>query len=546
MIEYWIALLYIAAAFLGGLGVLVYYVNRKALVNQLFSIWMAAEGAWALTIAAFFTSNSFESALFWMRMAYVTAIVGIFSFFVFSIFFIRRVKFNVRLLIADAVALLVIVLLTLNGGFIVQDVVGAPYDQNIKLSVYGWLLYCIYLLVHFMGAHFILFQKYATATGNQKVQLKYVLFSVLIGGEVFGVLFNLVLPSPIFLNWSYIWLGPVASAAIVVPVVFYAVTRHNLFNIKRVVAEVFIFAGVTFILINALISPTTSDLIRNLIVAVVFAVLGAMLAKNMRIEDERRAKLQQLATELTAANTKLEQRDQMRSEFISMASHQLRTPVSVMKGYISLMLDGDFGRIPVKIKDKLALMFEMNERLVLLVNNMLNVSRIEKNRIDFGFDTIQVEEIGQSVINEMKNKALAKQLKLVYKKPKNKIPAVITDGEKIREIMVNLIDNAIKYTAIGSVEIGFDTDRAKKQVLVYVKDTGHGMNEDDAKHVFDKFFRAEMPDMPREHGTGLGLYIVTRFLRGMGGEIWISDTALGKGTTFMFSIPFKPPEKDAK
>ncbi len=543
MIEYWVALLYVAAVFLGGLGILVYYVNRKSTENQLFSIWMAAEGAWALTIAAFFTANNVVSAELWMKMAYVAAIVGIFSFFCFALIFVKRFKFNTILLIVDVLALSAMIVFTLTNDLIVTGVAGAPYVQNVKLSNLGWALYATYLLIHFLAAHLILYQKYREATGATKTQLKYVFVSILVGGEIFGVLFNLILPSPIFLNWQYIWLGPVASAFIVVPVVSYAVTRHKLFNIKRIVGEILIFYGIIYVVINAIISTSIGDLIRNMIMAAVISLLGTMLVKNLREEEQRKIKLQQLAADLATANAKLEERDQMRSEFISMASHQLRTPVSVMKGYISLMLDGDFGRIPKKIKDKLSLMFEMNERLVLLVNNMLNASRIEKNRIDFGFGEVKIDEIGKSVIGEMTFKAEQKGLDLKFNKYKGDMPTVISDSEKIREIMMNLIDNSIKYTHEGSVELGFDVDRTNEHVLVYVKDTGYGMTEEDAKHVFEKFYRAERPDAPKEHGTGLGLYIVTRFIRGMGGDIWISDTAPGKGATFMFTIPFNPPEE---
>jgi signal transduction histidine kinase len=290
-----------------------------------------------------------------------------------------------------------------------------------------------------------------------------------------------------------------------------------------------------------MLAETVSEFILRVGLAVVVVALGVVLIRNIRANEQRRLQLQKLTGELAKANKKLEQREETRSEFISIASHQLRTPVSVMKGYLSLMIDGTYGKVSNKILNRLEQMYEMNERLVLLINNMLNMARIEKNRIDFGFSELDIVQVADQVVNELTYKAEKKKLELRIKRPARKVPTVVSDTEKLKEILVNLIDNAIKYTVEGHIEVSFRSDRKNGRVITFVRDTGLGMSDEEVVKVFEKYYRIHNPKIPKESGTGLGLYIVTKFLKGMGGEIWVEKTAQGEGTTFAFSIPYKPP-----
>lgn len=526
-----------------GLALLVLAVNRRSDENRIFAAWVVMVGIWGLALAQYFSAETVQMAEYWMNAAYSAAVLAICTFFYFSLRFIRNYPFNRVILILDGITLLLFSIAIMVFDVMVADTIQGPHGFDIILRPVGWYVYAMFLLVHFLAAHLVLLMKHMKAKGSERLQLKYVLISVFIGGEVIGVLFNLILPSPVFNEWRYIWLGPSASAMVYAPVVAYAILKHKLFNVKGLLKELLVLIVVFLVLLDTLLARSWTEVAYRGLLSLVIVILAILMIRMLRAEDRQKRELQRLTKELVDANKKLEKRDQMRGEFISIASHQLRTPVSVMKGYLSLMLDGTYGRIPAKITDRLKQMYEMNERLVLLINNMLNMARIEKNRIDFGFKDVRIDEVAAGVVAEMAYKAEQKGLELKLKPFDDDMPKVISDEEKIREILINLIDNSIKYTQSGLIEISFGLDRRHRLVIVYIRDTGAGMTEEDATKVFEKFYRIHNPNVPKESGTGLGLFIVTRFLKGMGGKIWIEKTAPGAGTTFAFQIPFKPPEK---
>jgi signal transduction histidine kinase len=185
-------------------------------------------------------------------------------------------------------------------------------------------------------------------------------------------------------------------------------------------------------------------------------------------------------------------------------------------------------------------MYEMNERLVRMVNNMLNVSRIEKGRIEFKIEPTDVTDVIKCAIDNLELKARERGLELSFKIPAKSLPPVMADADKLCEVILNVTDNALKYTQKGSVRFSVTEDRKGKRVLIRIKDTGVGMDPEDAKHVFDKFYRAKSTAAPQEGGAGLGLYIVVKFLQRMGGDIRVEKTGRGKGTTVLIRLKAAP------
>jgi len=246
---------------------------------------------------------------------------------------------------------------------------------------------------------------------------------------------------------------------------------------------------------------------------------------------------------LAEANSHLKEMDQLKSEFISIASHQLRTPISVVKGYLSLMLDGSFGTLSDTMKEKAVQMFDMNERLVLMVNNMLNVTRIEKHKLEYTFETTDVSRVIVEAVDEMQSKAKKKNLALTFANAELEPLIAFVDKEKLHETITNLIDNAIKYSTAGEIVVRAELFRKGAEVIISIKDTGVGISKDEAARLFAKFFRASGSKVSHAQGTGLGLYVCKMFIEGMGGKIWVDRSELGKGTTFAFLLPTEPNQK---
>lgn len=255
------------------------------------------------------------------------------------------------------------------------------------------------------------------------------------------------------------------------------------------------------------------------------------LSFNHKLKDE----IAKATKELRSANRKLMKLDEAKSEFISIASHQLRTPLTVIKGYISMMLEGSFGKLEAAGIDSLKKVYESNERLINLVENLLNISRIESGRLQFVYNPVALDFITESVIEELVENAKQKGLAIIYKKPEQSLPQFMIDAEKIRQAVMNLIDNAIKYTSAGNIEVTVGCDN--KNVRFEVSDGGIGISDFDLKNLFKKFSRGAKTSLIHTEGTGLGLYVARQMIEAHGGRIWAESRGEGLGSKFCFELP---------
>ena len=225
-----------------------------------------------------------------------------------------------------------------------------------------------------------------------------------------------------------------------------------------------------------------------------------------------------------------------KSEFISIAAHQMRTPLSGIKWTLNMMLDGDFGPITAKQKSFLAKSYKTNEQMIVLIRDLLDVARLEEGR--FGFEFSESDLIGSiaSAVESYEQAARNKGIDLEFVRPKSEIPKVFTDPAKISLVISNLIDNAVKYTDKGSVKIFMEV--REPYVHVRVKDTGIGIPKKAKLQLFNKFFRAPNALQRQTEGSGLGLFIIRNIIKRHGGDIWF-ESAEGKGTEFAFSLPLR-------
>ncbi len=234
---------------------------------------------------------------------------------------------------------------------------------------------------------------------------------------------------------------------------------------------------------------------------------------------------------------KIKEVDQMKDEFISIASHELRTPLTSIKGYLSLIIEGTYGKIENKdMKEGLNRAVLSTQRLEVLVDDLLNVSRIEQGRLDVENKNIEIGPIIQEITDQLKVSADEKNLLLEYIKPKEKLPSVSADPEKLKQALVNLIGNSIKYTEKGSVKI---TSLIKNNKLeIKIADTGIGMSAEEQKHLFEKFHRVQNEKTAEIVGTGLGLWITKQIIELMKGKIYL-ESMKGVGTQVTVELNIK-------
>lgn len=226
--------------------------------------------------------------------------------------------------------------------------------------------------------------------------------------------------------------------------------------------------------------------------------------------------------------------DQLKSEFVSIASHELLTPTAAMEGYLSMILEEGMGKVDPQAKEFLERVFAESKRLASLVKDLLNVSRIERGKIVVSPQAVELVPLVTTTVENLQLKAKERGLKLILELPKAALPKVMTDPEKLTEVLMNIIGNGLKYTAKGTVTVAIEQKGA--QVLVHTKDSGIGIKPEDQQHLFTKFFRASNSDQTGQGGTGLGLYITKHVIELMGGTLAVTSE-LGKGSTFTFSLP---------
>ncbi len=261
--------------------------------------------------------------------------------------------------------------------------------------------------------------------------------------------------------------------------------------------------------------------------------------------DKATADLSDANKELSFANDRLKHLDKAKSEFLSIASHQLRTPMTAIKGYLAMVLDDDYGKVPPKIKEPLKDVFMSSDRLIRMVNVFLNVSRIESGSLKLNKTETSMIDLICDVVNELKQEAEHRRLKLRFDKAPDNFPKVIMDADKIREVILNLVDNSIKYTKEGCITIKIFTE-GEDMIRVSVCDTGMGITPDEAEVLFGKFVRGDGGLKQNASGAGLGLFIAKKIVESHGGDIWAESRGLGKGSIFTFTMKIRSQGNEIK
>ncbi len=253
---------------------------------------------------------------------------------------------------------------------------------------------------------------------------------------------------------------------------------------------------------------------------------------NITLKDE----VESATSQLRESNHKLQKLDEVKDEFISMASHQLRTPLTGVKGYLSMVLEGDAGEISKEQRHLLEEAYSSAQRMVYLIGDFLNISRLQTGKFILEEVPVNLANIVHEEVEQLQAAATMRSINLIYHKPTH-FPEVTLDDGKIRQVLMNFIDNAIFYSKPdGKVVIELTSN--SRDIILQVHDDGIGVPQDERHKVFTKFFRASNARKVRPDGTGIGLYMAKKVVAAHGGSI-IFETRENKGSTFGFRLPLK-------
>lgn len=333
------------------------------------------------------------------------------------------------------------------------------------------------------------------------------------------------------------------------------IVRFKAFNIKLIGAQALVVSLIALIGSQFFFAQNSTSIVLTGVTLALSIGFGYILIKSVKKEVERKDELQLMADKLATANDSLRKLDNAKTEFISIASHQLRTPITAIKGFSSLLLEGAYGEINEGVRGALEKMYSSSERLVTLIEDLLNVSRIESGRMQFVFEKSDVKKLITELYDNFMLIAKNKKFYLDTKFPETPLPEVMMDYSKIRELVSNFIDNALKYTEKGGATIkaelrhdgvlidenGFVIEGKESPygqvVRITVSDTGIGIPREEIPYLFKKFSRGK--DVSRLHvgGTGLGLYVGKAIADAHHGQVWVESDGAGMGSRFIIEIP---------
>ena len=317
----------------------------------------------------------------------------------------------------------------------------------------------------------------------------------------------------------------------------YIIVQYNAFRIKMVAATALVFGLVALIAAQFIYVRTQGALVLTAITLFLAACFGILLIRSVRKEVKQREKIERLAQDLEKANVRLKALDKQKSEFVSIASHQLRSPLTSIRGYASLLTEGSFGAIPEKAREPLERIESSAKNMALAVEDYLNVSRIESGHMKYEVADFNLRTEIEAVTDDIRPTALKQGLVLLFRSDLKSKAIISADQGKVIQIAHNLINNSIKYTPKGTITVFMRDDVKNKTVSVDIIDTGIGMTEETIDKLFQKFSRADDANDVNKNGSGLGLFVAHKMAEAMGGDITAHSAGPKKGSRFTLTLP---------
>jgi len=259
-----------------------------------------------------------------------------------------------------------------------------------------------------------------------------------------------------------------------------------------------------------------------------------LFEKAWKSQQELEVKVEERTHQLSRAFEEVKKLDKRKSDFISSVSHELRTPLTSIKGYASILLTGKLGNIPEEALERLKKINRHSDELVHMVNDLLDISRIESGKVIMKFEALSLKEIMEKINDLFAEQFRSKNIVFSYQLADN-CATISADRSQIERVFINLIGNAFKFTPENG-KISVDAKCLDKNIQIDVTDTGFGIPEDAQEAIFEEFYRVENPINQEVKGTGLGLTLVKHIVEGHRGKIWVKSK-VGQGSTFSFTIP---------
>lgn len=524
----------VTSAAIGILGLVVFFSNSRSITNRTFLFFSIVTIVYGVFNFINYQIVLPDLILLFIRLTIFSAVWHTFSFFqLFYVFPEEKKQFSAYYKFLLVPFTVIVSFLTLTPLFFPR-IEQAPIGQvSTPVPAPGIFLFGITVIGLLVSGISLLIKKMLGGSKEQSRQLKFILIGTLITFALL-ITFNLIFPV-LFNNVSFI---PFAPLFIFPFIVFtaYAIIKHHLFDVKVIATEIAVFLLLFVLIIQFVNAEGLNQIIVSGIVLISTLAVGLFLIRSVLQEIKQREQIATLNLQLQRSIVELQKVDEVKSEFVSLASHQLRTPLTVIKGYVDMLRSGDFGGLNEEQKDATQKVFISSERMVDLIDDLLNVSKLEKEGgFTYQFQAKSPIELVANIVEEFQQSAKEKGLMLSFTSHVNPDVRVKFDPDKLKEAVGNIISNSIKYTPQGSVAVSATED--EDAVTISVRDTGVGIAKDDIPKIFQKFFRSKAVARLTTEGTGLGLFFTRRVIEDHKGRVWVESEGVGKGSTFIVKLP---------
>ncbi len=521
-------------------GYLLFYGERSlsaffyALIAVFASIWSIA--------TLLLTVHTISPTLFKISASghYIFGYLAYLSFFWFTVFYpfpLKKILLPATLVSIGTTILLFFI--PFSDYFFQSVQQQQTLSESIHFNIAGYIFFVVTLSMVFFSGLVLLLWKVREVKINpvyahiNQQQILYALLANFAAGSL-GIVLNLVFP--LAENFLFFSISPIFVIVSLLAVGLVNLIKFKLFNARVILAELFTVGIWIMFLARLLVSSDVAELQVNSLFFAGAIGFGFFLIKSVRAEVKALDVEEKLAHDLEISNKRLHDLDQQKNEFLSFASHQLRTPLTAIKWSAGAILDGVFGDVKQELKESVQTIFDESSLMGVFINDYLNVSRIEQGRMEYRFIPTNMIDVVKTTTAQMEPAIHQKSLTLTTKYESG-TAMIWGDASKLTQVISNLIDNAIKYTPKGVITVSVCTLRKEGKVRVEITDTGIGMDTATLSKVFDKFSRGENAKEVNTAGSGLGLFIVRTFVEAHKGKVWIESEGVDKGSRFIVELP---------
>jgi signal transduction histidine kinase len=520
------------------LGIFVLWQQPRALINRVLFFLFLSFSLWNyIDLILWATEKTHYTMFFWSILIFFDLLIYASTLYFVHLFIDDRdVSITKKIIVGGTFLPLIFLVHT------PFNLVGFDFTNCDREALEGVLWHYTYFVELFFACWILVYAMERYKFYKDSIKRRQITY-VTAGSLLFLLAFSWGnITGSLAIDWEIGQYG-ILGAVVFVAFLAHLIIRYHVFNAKLLATQALVVALALSELSILLAHSLENVRIITIATFILTVFLGTLLVQSVRREIKQRERIELLAVELEKANVRLKQLDKMKTEFVSIASHQLRAPLAAIKGYASMLLEDAFGKITLGTREAVGKIFTSSALMARSVDDFLNVSRIELGQMKYDLSDFNFCDLIKTVISEQEPIAKEKGITLSFEKdPQVNTCDVFADMGKIKQVLTNLVDNAIKYTPKGTVAVTFTRDVKRELAIVEIADTGIGMSQETIKKLFDKFVRAHNANKVNVIGTGLGLYVVKQFVEAHGGKIQVLSDGEGKGSRFVVKLPFRAPD----